>query len=192
MKKWKLSFWGLVAVNIIIISVLLIAVFMPERKPDSIDSENQIPSSGVELDVFTNKIELTRLINSFLKKESKNQPLEYQVLLDKDVLLIGTIKAFNKEIDLELRFVPVATPNGDLLLEQKSISLGQLSIPVSFVLTYIKEKYALPEWVAINPKDNTVYVSLTNMKLGSDVQVKVNTFDLENDDISFKLVVPVE
>ena len=192
MKKWKLSFLGLLAINIIIISGLLISIIMPAGERDNIESDNPTTSNGVELDVFTNKIELTRLINSYLKKESKNQPLDYKVLLDKDVLLIGTIKAFNKEMDLEMRFVPIATSNGDLLLEQKSISLGQLSIPVSFVLTYIKEKYALPEWVTINPKDQTIYVSLTKMKLGSDVQVRVNTFNLENDDISFKLVVPVD
>lgn len=193
MKKWKMSFLGLLALNIVVIGLLIIPMLMPAgENKNTYESENKFNAvSGVELDVLTNKIELTRLINSYLKKESKNQPLEYKVLLDEDVLLIGTIQAFNKEIDLEMRFEPFATPNGDLLLEQKSISLGQISIPVSFVLTYIKENYALPEWVNINPKDRTVYVSLTNMKLKSDVKVRVNTFNLDNDDISFKLEVPV-
>lgn len=190
MGKWKGLFFGLLALNVVFVIVIVTALFkVPTEEHDN--PYTSFDQSGVELKVVSSKGELTKVINNYLEKESKNNPLEYEIILDEDVLLIGSITAFTRKLHLEMKFNPIVTPEGDLILEQETISIGQLMLPVPFVLTYIKENYILPEWVVIDPKEELIYVSVTQMDIKSDVDVKVDTFDLESDDISFKLIVPL-
>ena len=87
---------------------------------------------------------------------------------------------------------PVALENGDLELQQKAISIGKLTLPVPLVLKFIQSSYPIPDWVTIQPNEEKVYMELQNMKLKSDLKVRVHEFDLKNNDIEFSLQVPME
>ena len=189
MKKWKLFFGSLLAANILVVGLLLIIVFQPSPTQDRQKSDKAIVD-GVELDIQTNKKDLTQLINYYLRKESRNQRVNYEVFLADEVQLIGELPVFEKTINMVLAFEPEVQKNGDVTLRQKSISLGELQLPVFIVLKYIKDNYKMPEWVIINPEEQTVYVALQKMKLKSDFRVKVKTFNLQQDEIIFQLVVP--
>lgn len=144
----------------------------------------------VQFQVQTNKAELNKMINHYIEEEGLKSPIDYKVILKDEVELFGTMKVFTQNIEMKLTFEPESLENGDLILNQKSISIGQIQLPVPFVLQFIQEQYDFPEWVSIHPNDELVYVSLQNMKLKSDIKVKVNKFDLRNDDITFTLQVP--
>ncbi|HEY2421371.1 MAG TPA: YpmS family protein, partial [Neobacillus sp.] len=89
-------------------------------------------------------------------------------------------------------FEPEALSNGDLVLKQKSISIGSLNLPVSYVMKFISDNYKIPKGVDIRPNDKLVYVNMQQLKLKSDIKIKVNKFDLKKNDIVFTLVVPVK
>jgi len=187
--NWKYYFLGLVGINVLVVLVVLTAILLPGDNPER--KANEIVSEHIDLTIETNKQDLNKLINSYLQNELKNQPLDYKVTLAEKVMLIGTITAFGRDIDLVMTFEPLAMENGDLLLKQESVSVGQLQLPVSYILKYISDNYSLPEWITIDSNARTVYAALTQLELKSNMKVKVDHFNLKNDDISFSLSVPL-
>lgn len=91
-----------------------------------------------------------------------------------------------------MTFEPIALENGDLILKQKNLSLGDVKLPVSYILKFIRDAYKLPEWVTILPNDKQVYVALHRMRLNNDIQVRVQEFNLKEDRISLRMLVPSE
>ncbi|MEH7387229.1 YpmS family protein, partial [Bacillus sp. JJ1521] len=153
--KWKVLFLTLLAVNLVCVLVFFGLLFAPtkEVKP----KEKVVSKDHVNLSVQANKEDLNRVIDNFLKKEAKDNPLNYKVLLTERVMLLGTITVFGKEIDMVMTFKPVVLENGDLLLQQEAFTVGQVSLPVTFVLRYINDYYNLPEWVLIDANKHDIY-----------------------------------
>ncbi|KAF0818666.1 MULTISPECIES: YpmS family protein [unclassified Cytobacillus] len=189
-RKWKKLFIGLLAINALVLAALFIIISMPADDEDytavTLNSDNYVP-----FNIKANKEDLNRVINHYLEKEGLTGAIDYKVLLNDEVDLYGTIPFFSQDLQMKLSFEPEALENGDVVLQQKSISVGQLNLPVSHVLKLVKDRYKLPEGVTIQPKKERIYVSLQEMKLKSDVKVKVDEFNLKQDDIRFTLLVPV-
>jgi uncharacterized protein YpmS len=158
-------------------------------KPEEIDLVENTKEE-VQFHFTTNKQDLNQVINHHI--ESLKGPIDYEVLLKDDVELYGTIPIFTQNIQMKLTFEPVALDNGDLLLKQKSISIGELPLPVSQVLKMIRDNYQFPDMVQIDPKEEQIYIALQKMKLKSDLSVRVDEFNLQGDQIKFSLLVPTE
>ncbi|MEH7113491.1 YpmS family protein [Neobacillus niacini] len=189
--KWKRGFFLLLGLNGLIVIILLTLIMIPAGEKGKIQ-QNIPDNESVSFEVKSNKADLNRLINQYIKKEAADSPIEYSVRLEDEVELYGTLPFFSQEVDLKLTFEPEALDNGDLVLKQKSISVGSLPLPVSYVLKFIKENYKLPKGVDIQPNDKLIYVEMKQLKLKSDVKIKANRFDLLKDDIAFTILVPVE
>ncbi|EIJ78558.1 hypothetical protein PB1_13409 [Bacillus methanolicus PB1] len=189
--KWKIVFFLLLGINIVFVAVLFFLINLPS---DNKETEMARVDNGedVKFVIDTNKEDLNKVINHYLKKEGLTGPVDYKVLLRDEVELYGTMPVFGRDLELKLTFEPEALKNGNLVLKQKSISIGQLQLPVSYVLNIVRDSYHLPDWVTIVPNDEMVYVALQKLKLKSDIKVKVNKFDLKEDDIQFTLVVPTK
>ncbi|MGG0716850.1 YpmS family protein [Robertmurraya massiliosenegalensis] len=187
--KWKKRFFLLLGLIILFVFVVLIMVNMPIKDktlPPTADEQEE----DVQFQIQATKSDLNKIINHYIEEEGLTSPIAYEVLLNDEVELYGTMKVFTQDIEMKLTFEPEALENGDIILKQKSISIGQIQLPVSYVLKFIRDQYDFPEWVNIHPNDELIYVSLQRMKLKSDVKVRVNKFDLVNDDIQFSLLVP--
>lgn len=189
--KWKILFFLLLGINIASAAVVSILISLP---PDHEGTEMARVDNGedVKFVINTNKEDLNKVINHYLEKEGLTGPINYKVLLRDEVELYGTMPVFSRDLKMKLTFEPEALDNGNLVLRQKSISIGQLQLPVSYVLKFVRDSYHLPDWVTIVPNDEMVYVALQKLKLKSDVKVKVNEFDLKKDKIKFTLLVPTK
>lgn len=161
-------------------------------KEEKYITEHLNTADYVPFKIQTDKQDLNQVINHYLEKEGLTGAIDYKVILNDEVELYGLIPVFSQDIQLKLTFEPQVLDNGDMVLQQKSISVGQLQLPVSYVLKFIGDKYKLPEGVTIHPNEEKIFVSLQKMKLKSDVKVKVDEFNLRNDDIRFTLLVPVK
>ncbi|MEH7441566.1 YpmS family protein [Bacillus sp. JJ1122] len=188
--KWKIGFFILLGLIAAVILFLYILIASPAEDSKIEPVKNSQDSDDVAFKVATNKRDLNRVINHYIEEEGKNSNIDYQVLLTDEVELYGTLPLFSEELELRLTFEPKALENGDLVLNQKSISVGRLRLPVSTVLKFVRDSYDLPEAVSIQPEEERVYVSMQRLKLKSDIKVRVNEFDLKKDNIKFTLFVP--
>ncbi|WP_026694914.1 YpmS family protein [Peribacillus kribbensis] len=186
--KWKILFFSLLGLNILIVLILMILIY----KPNGNERYIQKPSAGDDagFTIHTNKKDLNVLINRYLDQEGLRGGISYDVELKQDVELYGTVPVFGRDLELKMTFKPKALKNGDLLLQQKSVSVGSMKLPVAYVLSMVSSYYKTPEWVVIQPDEKLIYVSLQNMDLKSNIEVKAKKFDLKNDDIIFRLTIP--
>lgn len=190
--KWKIGFFILLGLIATVILIMYILISSPAEDSQMEPVKNTADSEDVAFKVATNKRDLNRVINHYIEEEGKNSKIDYQVLLTDEVELYGTLLLFSEELELRLTFEPQALENGDLILNQKSISVGQLRLPVSTVLKFVRDSYDLPDAVNIQPEEERVYVSMQRLKLKSDIKVRVNEFDLKKDNIKFTLLVPAD
>jgi uncharacterized protein YpmS len=191
-KKWKVLFFTLLGINLGLIGLFLILITASSSETkipqeDEGKGENVVPFS-----VQTNKSDLNQIIDHYMKELSQKGPVNYQVNLEDEVQVYGQIKVFTQDLELMLTLEPEALKNGNLLLTPNHISIGKLSLPVEFVLKFMKAQYHIPEWITIQPNEGNIYVSLQELRLKNNLRVKADRFDLKNDDIRFTLFVPVD
>ncbi len=186
-----MGFLILVGLNVLIAVIIFSLVTSPVNEKEPIKA-NISDEDYVSFHVESNKYDLNRLINHYLKEEAADSPIDYRVLLGNEVELYGTLPFFSEKLKLKLTFEPSAQKNGDLILKQKSMSVGKLHLPISYVLNFISENYKLPKGVEIRSNDHMVYIHMQQLKLKSDLKIKVNKFNLNKDDIAFTILVPVK
>lgn len=189
-KKWKTAFFILLILNIIVAAFVMALLFLPGRN-DQQSVQDMKGSNTAELTVGSNKENLNKMINHYLRQEANADQLHYKVVLDDKVYLLGKMKVFNKEIDAKITLEPTVKKDGNMRLKVEDLSLGQLDIPAYIVLNYINNSYSLPDFVYIDEKNKTIDVALTEIKLKSNLRAKAERFDLKKDNIRFRLFVPL-
>ncbi|MED0659698.1 MULTISPECIES: YpmS family protein [Bacillus] len=188
--KWKRAFFLLLGLVLFIIIVFIGLIFWPVDQGE-IPKEKNVGKT-IPFHVETNKEDLNKVINSYIAKEKGDTPIDYYVNLKDDVELTGKLDLFSTSVHFNMTFEPKALKNGDIVLKQKGMSLGELHLPPSYVLKIAQESYHFPDWVRIFPNQKMIYVSTKRMNLKNNVSIRVNEFNLPKDRISFTLLVPVQ
>jgi uncharacterized protein YpmS len=192
---WKIAFFSLLAVIIASVTSILLLIHM--QLPDLEEIERS-QSKGILLGnpVFTiqaKKANLNELIKEQLEPlQNKDQPIRYTVLLKDHVIFQGSITIFNRELDFSMLLDPEVQENGDLLLKQRSFQIGFLKVPSDEVLKFLQKSASLPEWVIVQPKEESVYVALTELEFKENMSIKAKTIDLKNDNIVFEVYYSTE
>lgn len=187
--KWKQLFIGLVTLNLSIIVIILLLIFWPVQKVDMDKLTSFEAEDRSEFVVRTTRKNLNDLINAYLDKLLDGTNHHYTVVLENDVLLLGELPIFSTTVPLSIHLEPFVE-NGDLVLRQKSISIGLLELPNKKIMEYVKKHLPMPDWVVVNPEDEEIYVSISEMDIKSNFQVSVEHFDLEANNLAFKINVP--
>lgn len=188
--KWKQLFLGLLFINVLAIVIIFGLVFWPIDDERFIISEPLTDAESSEFVVRTTKKNLNELINAYIDKFLWDTNHQYIVTLDDDVHLLGEIPVFSTTVPLSIHLEPIVQENGDIVLKQKSISVGLLQLPNKKIMEYIKNYLTMPEWVTVQPKDESIYVAVSEMDIKSNFEVAVESFDLEANNLAFKIKVP--
>jgi uncharacterized protein YpmS len=188
--KWKTLFFVLLGGNIVIISIVLFFILQPSDEVKKI--EETVPNANVaELTVYSSKEHLNLIINDYIKKKTKNHPLQYDIQLTDRVHLKSKIPLFGREVDFLVTFEPKVVDNGNLELVNPEMTLGELRLPVNYILKYLQKKASLPEGVIIDPAKSLIYVHLNEINLSNGYRIQAKKFDLANDEIVLTLLVPI-
>lgn len=190
---WKRRFLILLTLNGIAIFFLAIYLYspIPKTEIEHVGEQYKYEKSS-QFVVRTTKQNLNNLVNAYLDKLLAGTNHHYTVHLDDDVELLGELPLFSSTVPLLIHFEPIVQDNGDLVLKQKSISVGQLQLPNKKIMEYVSKYLPVPNWVIINPRDEEIYVKVTDMEIRSNFKISVEQFDLEGNHIAFKIDVPYE
>src|SRR5690625_430720 len=190
--SWKRLFYILLTVNIVVVIVLLALIFWPVPEKDLPRSTETTEQTSSEFVIRTTKENLNELMNAYLSEWLKNTDHQYRVSLEDDVHLIGELPVFSSTVPLSVHLEPIVQDNGDVVLKQKSISLGLLELPNKKIMEYIDKYLPMPDWVIVNPSEEEVYVAVTEMDIRSNFEVAIEHIDLEVNNLALKIKVPYE
>jgi len=189
--NWRKRFFVLCIINVVILTSLLIYLYSPIPEKDlQLSGKEYTNENSSEFVIRTTKQNLNNLVNAYLDKLLLGTNHQYSVNLDDDVQLFGELPVFSTTVPLLIHLEPIVQENGDIALKQKSISIGQLQLPNRKIMQYVDKYLPMPEWVIVNPKEEEIYVKVTEMEIRSNFKVQVEQFDLEANNISFKINVP--
>lgn len=181
-KKWKCLFFSLLLINVLYLIIGTVLAIKPSKEKEYSILQKEWEESE-SLGIIVKKEDLNVLINKYLQTKINNHPLNLEVRLTDKVEVYGTIQVFGNELDISMNFKPDVQENGDVLLKQESMSVGEMSIPVRSFLKYVNKKFSLPQWLQINAKEEFVYVALHEIEINRDFRVKLKKFNLEKNNI---------
>lgn len=190
MKKWRLAFFVLVVLNLLAIIGLLLFITTPSDDFKGYQAETSPPPEGNTVVVNTTKADFEGIANTYIADAMEGQPIPLRLSVTDNVSLSTELTVFGVTLPILLTFDPVVLPDGNLLLEQRSVEVGQLDIPPESALKLLRDSVDLPEFMEVMPKDEEVLLSLTDIPINGGVSVRATSFDLEEDDI--RLLVTIQ
>nr|WP_246569758.1 YpmS family protein [Lentibacillus saliphilus] len=185
-------FFILLISNGIVLLTLSVLLFWPAADVDRPDHKPIEKEDSSEFIVRTTKQNVDDLANAYLEELLKGTKHHYSITLGEDVQLNGELPVFSTTVPLTVRFDPIVQANGDVVLKQKSISVGLLQLPNQKIMEYMKKYLPMPDWVTVDAKNEEIYVAVTNMDIKSNFHVYVEQLDLESNNLAFKIRVPYE
>ncbi|GAB2542594.1 YpmS family protein [Gracilibacillus alcaliphilus] len=187
---WKRLFLTLLSINAVIFLAVLIFIFWPVPGAEPPNKQFIEDEAGAEFTIRSSKDNLNELVNAYIDKLPKQENIQYAIKFDQEVHLLGSIEVFSSEVPVNITFEPIVQENGDILLQATGMSLGLLRLPEDRILQYVNSRIKTPEWITINPKEESIYIALTQMELKSNFHVKAQQINLEDDNISFRIKIP--
>ncbi|UOQ50176.1 YpmS family protein [Gracilibacillus caseinilyticus] len=190
-RNWRKLFITLLSINLALLLAIVLFIFWPApgaEEPEQVFIEDE---AGAEFTIRSSKSNLNELVNAYIDKLPKlGENIQYTVKFDKQVHLMGTIEAFSSEVPVNIKFEPQVQQNGDIILQATDMSLGLLRLPEDRILQYVSSRVETPEWITIDPKEEQIYIAVTQMNMDSNFRVRAQQIDLANDNISFRIKIP--
>lgn len=186
---WKLLFFALTGIIIGILLFISIRV-ASYREPQIIygNTESQISEPAFKINL--KKSQANDLINFFLEDFQKDTEIKYSFSLDNKALLTGTYKILGYDFMFYIYLDPYVLENGDLQLVVDSISIGTLSLPSSELLDYVGKYMQIPEWVEIDPENETIVLHLNEYSLANGMHFKVQEINLLSNVLTINVYLP--
>src|SRR5699024_995951 len=172
--NWKTFFLLLLTINIIFFVSILVIIFIPDPGADQPEKVYIEEEGGADFTIRSSKEKLNELVNAYINQLPNPSNIKYTINFHEEVLLMGSVDAFSTEVPVNISFEPLVQDNGDIILQASGMSLGLLRLPEDRILQYVNSRVELPNWITINPKEEQIYVALTQMDLKSNFRVRAH------------------
>ena len=189
---WKWAFIILVGVILCFSGYVWFAVTTPNEDQQQISQTTTNSKNSANVSVELNKEQLSAAVNYYLQQNQKKGAIKYRFVLNKSAILMGTTKILGKNVSFTLYAKPTFDKNGNIVLNAKSVAIGSLNAPPTFVLGYIKNNYDLGSWAKIDSKKSTITLNLIQLTKKQGIKIKGETLDLTNDKLRFNVAFPLD
>ena len=189
MNIWKIA--SFVLVGLIASGIIAIMIFLesPEDS-DPLPPLNQYNPKGSILSVKATRNDLEALANNYIQKAMKGEKLPVIMEIKNDVRLHSELTAFGITFPLMMHFDPIVLEDGNLMLKQTSMEIADLELPPSTVLMVLRDSVKLPSWMVVRPKEEEIFIHLTELEIAGNLLVRAKTVDLTNDNIELEVTIP--
>ncbi|ARF12896.1 YpmS family protein [Sporosarcina ureae] len=188
MNIWKVAFFSLAGIVAAALVGLIILISGATASPP-LPEDTAVKEEGYTLALNTTKENFQGMANTYIRKAVKGT-LPVELEMHDDVLLTSELTVFSHTLPLAMHFDPVVREDGNLILKQSSMELGQLNIPPSTVLKLLKSSVELPKWMVVRPKEEEIFIDLKDLPISGDVQVKAKEVNLAKDEIILEVLIP--
>lgn len=185
---WKWAFFVLLAAIIIGGAVVVHKAAAPAPAPEV---SRPVQATDTSLTVALNRKQVNALSASYLNQFLKGERVKYHFIVGvKYATLIGDTKFMGVKIRFAINFIPQMTKEGNILLKAKGLSVGQLNIPLKFVMGYIAKNYNIPKWVSIDAKNKTILLDLNRYSKHRSLKYSAEEINMEDGRFRFLITVP--
>ncbi|MCH4172649.1 MAG: YpmS family protein [Lactobacillus sp.] len=184
---WKIAFVTLILLLIFAVSFVSIRAFSPMPAQDN---QTKLTTENESFSVTFNKKQINGFIHYYLANQLKNETVKYNFTLEKHAVLTGKLYFLNQPVEFSLACDPYVLENGNVQLKARSIAVGRLNLPLTFVMGYISHNFKLPKWVAVDANKQLINLKLNQFKLANGMQFTAKRIDLKQDKIEFNVFLP--
>lgn len=188
---WKWAFTILLVVVLSFGVFITLKVTIPSTEQQD---ETQVAKVAAKkyskVDVTMNEQNFSAAINYLLRNVEKGSGIKYRFILNKSAVLMGTTSVLGKKITFSVYAKPILNSEGNIVLKIKSVGVGSLNAPPTFILNYIKKNYDLKGIVAINSAKKVITLRLDKLTAEDGLRIKANKMDLDNNQIDFSVLIP--
>lgn len=188
-KIWRIAFVILLALNMLALIGFIFYVTIPAEDYISYESDKRAFAEGNSLIVRTSKADFEGIANNYIQDAMEDQPIPLTLAVNEDVTLSTELEVFSMTLPILLKFEPHVQEDGNLLLEQKSVSVGMLDIPPESALKLLRDSVSLPEFMEVNPGSEEILLRLSDIPLDDGISVRAEAFNLEEDDIRLRVTI---
>nr|WP_255723592.1 YpmS family protein [Sporosarcina sp. ACRSL] len=188
---WKIAFF--VLAGLIATGIIAIVLFLEGPKESvPLPPPNEYSPKGSVLSVKATRNDLEALANNYIRKAMKGGTVPVTMEVKDDVRLHSELTAFGMTFPLKMHFDPVVLEDGNLMLKQTSMEIADLELPPSTILSVLRDSVKLPPWMIVRPKEEEIFIHLTELEIAGDLLVRAKSVDLVNDDIELIVTIPVD
>ncbi len=191
MNLWKISFFVLAG---LVVAAFAAVIVLIGSSAESVPLPEMKVSNGSDniLTVSATKEDFEGIANTFIRKAVKGEPLPLTMKVEDDVILFSEMTVFSFTLPVIMHFDPIVREDGNLILKQSSMEIGQLNIPPSTVLKILRDSVKLPPWMIVRPKEEELFINLSEISVSGNLNVRAKTFNLADDEIILEIVIPKE
>lgn len=192
--KGPLNVWKWVAIVLIALIVGTGAyvgtqVLRSPAESTTITKTSNTDAASVPIEM--NRQQLNALASYYLADLQKGQDLKYRFVVRQDAAyLLGTTKVLGQDVSFVITMQPSVIDDGNISLKATKLSVGTMSLPISFVINYINNNYKIPSWVKLSAKNKTINLYLNKIVGKHDVRYSVDKVDLQNNRFKFQMHIP--
>ena len=167
-----------------LVALVIVLILLPQDRTEVTDTKPQIGQASFTAGV--DRKELNALVEQYLNNDPALKDKFRFEMTKSGMMVYGTYKLLGQNVDFGMKMVPEVTKNGGILLHAKSVAVGQLPLPVKYVMGYLGNMVDLPKWLTIDTSEQTILIDLGKTPKVQGMRVKAVTIDPAKDKFLFR------